>query len=189
MDKASTPEPPEPQTLTVWGLDPGHTTGFACIEIVKGKVVSAFTSSIAWESRMAMLHRLLVLHARPDGASALPAPEVLVIEDFRLYATHASAQVGSNFPSVNVIGATQALLWSRTLDLGRKPIKDVYQMASSIARIQLPLSVIEKTKTQHERDAISHILYYLINTHRPRFLRVREELEHYASGIPTAGGG
>jgi hypothetical protein len=142
-------EPPH----IICGIDPGETTGFVlmCLTSTKGDydVIKAF--EIPWGRRFELrnlLHKYL--------------PDVLVIESFRLYEHKAKDQIGSDFPSVRVIGITEAYMYE--LDC----LKAItYQPAHVTARVQvLARHVGVIGSSEHVKDAYKHLRYYLVTKHR-----------------------
>lgn len=90
--------------------------------------------------------------------------DVFVIEDWRLYATHAKTMIGSTFPSVQFIGAVK-------LVARRYGVKVVMQGASikrvADARLKVDRPDIYDLVTRevahkdgHDQDALRHLFYY-----------------------------
>lgn len=148
------------------GIDPGHTTGFCMVDekpkagIDDFQVVSV--AQIPWEKRVSFFIALFNgTFANNKGESQLP--EIVVIESFRLRPGRAMEQVGSEFPSVRVIGIVEALT---ALCLPERPLL-VFQEPGVIGRVGiLPKHEEQLRGLVHAGDAYRHVRYYHLTTGR-----------------------
>lgn len=134
----------------VLGIDPGRTSGVCILrthEPDRGfDVVKSY--EISWSSRFEFLPLIssLALQCQP------PQRLAIVIESFRLYPHRARQQIGSAFPSVQIIGIVEtAAFIAGVLDT------IVYQPSSNISRVEVlhPVGV-----SPHVQDAYKHARYY-----------------------------
>lgn len=115
------------------GVDPGATTGVAIVDYTKDqREVMVYGEVPLWED----LDTLMDVHK----------PMLIVIEAFRLYRHKAMAQVGSDFPSSQVIGVVRYLADHRGLTV-------VQQGASEIKTATKP---DKDYSSSHVRDALRH---------------------------------
>lgn len=129
------------------GIDPGGTTGLCLVEWDGGRDYRVIQSlEYPWTARFAI----------PDWVVA-SKPDVVVMEAFHLYAHEAQNQIGSDFPSCQVIGAVEYLLYEYKM-LGRL----VYQPAFNTKGVKIPKdheAVIGGS--EHRKDAYKHLRYYI----------------------------
>jgi len=135
--------------MIIVAIDPGFTTGVAVGEVIHPKQFDLInTYSLLWENRF-------------ETSTILDQykPEVVVMEDFRLYRHKAMDQVNSPFPSARVIGSVDAFCWQRGIRVAMQP-------ASVMSRV----GILSKDKDAvgsilHIGDAYKHLRYYtLMNT-------------------------
>lgn len=144
--------------MQVLGIDPGQTTGVCTLETFptrKGysnyRVVLA--EQIPWETRKSDLLALL-------RGSSQPQPDYIVMESFRLRPGRAMEQVGSTFPSVEIIGLVEGFVYALGLNI---PI--YYQEPAVISRVQILPEHEEFLKGKvHASDAYKHVRYYLVRS-------------------------
>lgn len=141
----------------VLGVDPGLTTGW-CVVQVEDDLPAGFivlsSGIVKWNERLRLLPSLIDLH-RPDYT---------VVERFTLYEHKAQDQVGSDFPSSQVIGAVDLWLNYRQLS------PPILQGAGLIAG-RPPVKVLEEHepllhKSEHGRDAYKHCRYFICAARR-----------------------
>jgi hypothetical protein len=142
--------------MNVLAFDPGQTTGFCMLKNCEGqhRVYSLLEAGqIVWERRLFDVNALLTgIYSR-----TLPRPDVLVIESFILRPGRAMEQVGSTFPSVQVIGIIEGIRFTRELK-----IPMVMQTPSCISRVQILEEHQDRLKGMvHAQDAYRHARYYL----------------------------
>ena len=124
--------------MIVLGIDPGQTTGVVCL--VNGEV--DFTQEVPWDLRLSSFCDMFKV-MRPD---------LIAVESFHLYPHRAQSQIGSIFPSVEVIGIVQAFAWTFFWDV---PI--VWQTASMIKLVAiLPEHQRLVKHSEHLQDAYKH---------------------------------
>jgi hypothetical protein len=88
--------------------------------------------------------------------------DVVIIEEFRLYACKAAAQSGSPMATAEMIGAMKWIAWSA-------PVPVVMQPASikkPTERQALARGLVCNVKSRHAADAWLHLVYYLLRTHQ-----------------------
>jgi len=138
--------------MRLLGIDPGRTTGI-CIANDNDGLIVEHVEEVLWDDRFMFLSLLRTL-ADASGPLQLSA---IVVESFHLYQHRAKQQVGSDFPSVQVIGIVEAaafLYASSTCPI-------IYQPASSIARTEvLPQHKLSVGGSEHTKDAYKHVRYY-----------------------------
>ena len=143
--------------MIVLGVDPGQTTGFCLLKNCQGRqrVYSLLEAGqILWDRRKLDMYALLSGTYR----TRLPVPEAIVIESFRLRPGRAMEQVGSTFPSVQVIGNIEAFQFALSLSV---PL--IFQEPSIISRVEiLPEHEDRLTGKPHAQDAYKHARYYLV---------------------------
>lgn len=138
--------------MKIAAFDPGRTTGYCVVDFHDndvGKILDM--QEITWDERFRILPILAnkSYGQRPGGPFAL---DVIVVESFHLYNHEFKHQVGSEFPSVRVIGIIEAGCWNYDLlhllhfippsskkyvkvlnedvaKCGSEHIKDAYQLA------------------------------------------------------------
>lgn len=139
-------KPLNQQTIMAW--DPGGTTGL-CIGVRDSSAPGGFTvlesHAIRWERRFVAIRACIEQHQ----------PTHTVIESFTLYKHKAKDQIGSDFPSSQVIGIIGAYLYMCGLEA------PVFQPASLIhgrPEVQLlPQHEPLLGSTAHQRDAYRHL--------------------------------
>lgn len=135
--------------MKIIAVDPGYTTGIAIGQSHAPKMFDVIeTIELHWEQRFDMLELL-------DRYT----PDVVVMEDFKLYAHKAESQINSPFPSARVIGSMDAFCWQRSVKVAMQP-------AVCIARVAVLKQHVEAVgSSPHTRDAYKHLRYYvLMNT-------------------------
>lgn len=160
----------------IMGVDPGRTTGVCLIQEQERDFWVVTSWQIPWEQRVTFFVALFSgAFADPNGVILLP--EIVVIESFRLRPGRAMEQIGSEFPSVRVIGivetlaeivpqliALQTLIPAMTAKMVKKPLL-VYQEPSIISRVEiLPEHKEELSGLIHAQDAYRHARYYHLTT-------------------------
>lgn len=130
---------------TLLSLDPGTTTGYAVVEATESSLEVIKAGTILWNDRFYDLQELV---------NEWPYDHIIV-ETFRLFPHKAMSQIGSHFPSAQVIGIIEFLLWHRGyLD------RLVYQNPSIKARTQVMDDSIPNIT--HVQDAYRHARYFAI---------------------------
>lgn len=134
------------------GVDPGKTTGICVAERVAvanpGHPFEVlYTAEIMWETRIHELRELFQVYNDI---------EAIVVESFRLYPHAAQSQIGSDFPSVRVIGTIETVL--EISDIAA-PI--VFLPASIHKRVLIP-EWLPHYSSAHVRDAYALVKYYYL---------------------------
>jgi len=120
--------------MKILAIDPGESTGIAFLDTTKPNEISGTVVHL-WE--------------KIDHIIWTTRPDIIVIEAFRLYRHKAQAQIGSWFPSVQVIGVVKYLA-----ERAQIPIAE--QMAS-VAKF-LPRN--PRIRNAHVQDAWRHAEAY-----------------------------
>lgn len=124
-------------------FDPGKTTGIAMLDSdyhIRTMITDSLTE--IW----------LLLHEHN--------PSIIIYESFVLYAHKASAQIGNDFPSAQVIGVLKLYAELNNVVLYAQPAASAKQLISDQALQRLgsyPIST-------HARDAKRHLCYWLITS-------------------------
>jgi hypothetical protein len=145
--------------MRIVSFDPGERTGFCEALVSKDDGIQIVkTCMIVWSERFTVGRRL-------QGTMEAPLPDAIVVEAFALYSFRAKQQVGSTFPSAQVIGIIETYAYQLgVLD------KVHFQMASMISRVRiLPEHATLIGRTEHERDAYKHLRYYVVTHHSDGF--------------------
>lgn len=143
--------------MYIHAFDPGKTTGHVVLRAVKkGELEVCLSDELTTYQEYALAAEHLV---------RFPDPHIVVIEAFRLYKEKARDLVGSLMPAAESAGIIKYLCWQYKVEW-------VEQMASckmAFSRSEVVAQVLPGymlPKSQHERDALQHALYYWFNTGR-----------------------
>lgn len=141
--------------MIVLGVDPGKTTGVCMLRT--GKTIEVIMAEqIPWETRLEDFWALLTATFREE----LPVPQYIVVENFRLRPGRAMEQVGSTFPSVEIIGLIEAFGY-----VTKNFFQIVYQEPGAISRVAiLPEHAHFFTGLQHAADAYKHARYFCVTS-------------------------
>ena len=140
-------------------FDPGHTTGvcLASVNYLDGRVAALSvmeSASIPWDGRFQAIKHYLRRYRY----------DYCIVENFRLYRTHAKSQINSEFPSSQVIGAIGYACWERNINIH-------FQMAGERKRVKVDERYYEalggltrnrKPKSQHRWDAFQHLRLFAV---------------------------
>ena len=124
--------------MKVLAFDPGVTTGVACLIEKDGE------AEVVWTEEIGMWYTA-------ETKIRIESPDVLVVEDFRLYPGKAKFLGYNDMPSAQVIGVLKYLAAKYDIPL-------VLQMAHIKEHVPADLKEI---KGDHMRDAVRHGVYYL----------------------------
>lgn len=139
---------------TLIAIDPGLTTGIVVGRTDGDRLLVDSAYVIKWDGRFECLWRLL--SSRPDH---------IVMEDFRLFNHKKDSQVGSVFPSVQVIGTVDAFAWS--LQLSDRI--HIQQPADRIRVAVLPQHESTVRGITHTVAAYQHLrLFAIVHLKAPR---------------------
>lgn len=129
-------------------LDPGITTGYAVF--IGGRI--HLTGTMDWEDPKRGVNQLYYLFERFF-------PNILVCEDYRLYASKAKAQIGSQMKTVKIIGAIELIC-------SQQDIKIVKQMAVTgkgfVTDDRLKEWGMYDKVNRHARDAVRHGCHWIL---------------------------
>lgn len=133
-------------------FDPGLTTGFIDVDVSDdGGFRVVKSCEIAWSSRFSIGELL-------QWNEVVPQPSAIVVEKFTLYAHRSKDQIGSDFPSAQVIG----IIETYAHQLGLLDVVH-YQMASVMSMVRiLPEHYPYLIKSEHARDAYKHMRYFIV---------------------------
>lgn len=144
--------------MLILAIDPGLTTGACMIATTADGFRVVSVEEIPWNQRFSRL-TALVQNMQEPSIIGLPSQSVaFVIESFRLRQGRAFEQSGSDFPSCQVIGIFEYLLWSRSvLHLLKK------QEPGAMSRVQvLPEHEQHVLGSEHRKDAYKHARYFYV---------------------------
>ena len=137
-------------------FDPGQTTGyFSCTGIdYKARTIrDADSHEIMWGNHECEIRSVLMAFK----------PEVIVIETFSLYRGKAKQQIGSTFPSVEIIGVIKAYVSEHMPNT-------VIVMQPAWAKERTIRAYEDSVKGvvgPHCRDAMRHFVYYAVTSMIP----------------------
>ena|SRR3990167_5816485 len=158
--------------MRIVSFDPGKTTGVCCLATSSWppNPSTTFTTNIAdddYEDLMAVWKRLCIF--QPLGETAVyslpyqPPPAsmglAIVIESFRLFPDKARAQIGSDFPSSQVIGQLKLLAYQTGLTT-------CLHFQNPDIQTMWPVNKLKKFgytfsgMTAHETSALKHAIHY-----------------------------
>ena len=142
-------------TKIIAGFDPGGSTGYCFGQLDESRL--GFTvkrcNVIAWKDRIPAI-RALLGHFRPD---------IIIVEDFALYASKAKDMVGKRMQSSEVIGIIGTYIY----EFGLPDMR--LMMASSISRTEVPadhlkfLPNLVAVQKEHAMDAYKHVRHYVVS--------------------------
>lgn len=130
-------------------FDPGKTTGSILASVRDYReFVILHAEDITWGSFLSSLANQLVSCD----------PQVIIVEDFRMYASAAEHLIHNDFPAVKTIGRIEGVA-----SILLPEVKIVLQMPS----IRKSVRILDEHKeslvgTHHAKDAYKHLRYYLI---------------------------
>lgn len=146
----------------VLALDPGERVGWARADVAADGTWKNTTYGITGLRDMAIKVAAVLI---PD--SHMSAYDVVVCEDWRLYATHAKQMVGSSFPSVKFIGAVQLCCWLSGTKLklqGAREISPDAPAMKAMASLRPELHELcfapGRHDDNHHQDALAHLWAY-----------------------------
>lgn len=140
----------------VLAIDPGETTGYVIANVEDKKTFQILEQGekIHFDKSRDKEPRLLELYNWLKEVD----PDILIIENFKLYAHKASAQIGSEFIPVQLIAI--AKFWA---EKNKKPYH--LQMASQAKGFvndeKLKFKNLYYKGYKHSRDAMRHLIYFL----------------------------
>jgi hypothetical protein len=136
--------------MRLLAIDPGGTTGLCLIQLDRGWDQFELIESVEfpWLERFHMYD-----YIRRVGA------DIHVIEEFRLYRHEAMNQVGSDFPSCQVIGAVEYLLEEK----GKR--KNLFYQPAYVTKsvaIEKRHEAMVGKDSEHRKDAYKHARYWVL---------------------------
>lgn len=134
----------------VVSFDPGYTTGvFTCDGVREDMTfINPQSFEIPWNRRFEMIAEIFTRHQ----------PDVVVVERFSLFRGRAKQQIGSTFPSVEIIG----VISTYRNDLCPSA-EIVTQPAWAKERTIRKLEESCSCRGPHTRDAMRHAIYYYVS--------------------------
>lgn len=127
--------------MLVAGIDPGGTTGYCLIQAPMQLIYYG-----EGEDRAKLLAWIL-----------LNRPDVIVVEDYRLYPGMGEATAWSNFPAVKVISALEELCEREGIELIKQSTSNKERITDKI----LKKAGLYKPSYPHANDAMRHALFFL----------------------------
>lgn len=128
----------------ILSIDPGQTTGYAVATVFNRRDFELLElGQFTWDERFRL-------------GELIKTVQTVVVEEFRLYRHAKENQVGSNFPSVHIIGIVDTYCHQ----YGDIPI--VLQPASVRQNVSVLPQHRELVKSPHMEDAYRHLRYYAL---------------------------
>jgi len=124
-------------------VDPGETTGWAVFDGQRLEAAGEFHV----DSPLLFDH--LISHKRP---------QVMVVENYRVYGHRAQQHIGSEVPTIQYVGQLKYLAAAYNLPI---VLQMAYQ-AKSFAKDQRLIDLGMWHASKHARDAIRHGVYFLM---------------------------
>lgn len=163
LDNHITSIPDEPDTpINIISFDVGNTTGVVVAECYG---IDDFAIDLVMQFDYNNVHSTL------NNLFINNQPDIIIIEDFRLYAHKANAMINNQFIPVRVIGAIESAVYY--YDMGNtlprlQPMQNtsiVYQLAQEI-KGKPPVKILSKHEgvlsgLKHAKDAYKHLRLYL----------------------------
>lgn len=142
--------------MRILAIDPGKTTGVVVAEIQDHEVTGIVQQfELGWEERFMLIP--FIQGMRPEQGAPQQFSEI-VLEAFRLYPHEYRRQVGSDFPSVRVIGIVEAAAYLAggldSITLLPAGVKSKVAVLEDHGRVLL--------RSEHVRDAYKLARYYAI---------------------------
>jgi hypothetical protein len=153
-------------------LDPGNKVGWARAEIDDLGNWSAVEHGITplWAMVDAVGEAQDV-----EGFGAGKSYDVIVCEKWRLYASHAKVMIGSEFPSVQFIGAIKLICKLTGTKYVSQDAKDQAPGGVGLARLEVDYPKYYELATRpvahddgHDQSALAHLAAYSFRTYGPR---------------------
>ncbi len=155
MEKQSKKPTPTPYLQSgdiVVGFDPGLSTGM-CVARFFPQLPLRFeilrSDVLMWDTIEAATKHTLEPKAHQ--------PRIAIVERFTLYRHKAQDQIGSSFPSAEVIGIIRTWCFLFGLEMVRQP-------ASVLERVGIPAEHAPQImRSPHARDAYGHVRYFILD--------------------------
>lgn len=132
--------------VTAW--DPGDTTGFAIWNVADGKATPVGMGQCSMEG---------ITEAWKEIASGYGSPDVVIVEDFRLFRGRAVQQAGSQMKAPQGIGSLRTLAELVDAQFVVQPA-NIKATAKKQAKITIP----SDHSLSHEWDAYLHGFHWLL---------------------------
>lgn len=146
----------------VLAIDPGQTTGVVVAELQNYEIASIVQQyEMGWARRFELIPLVAGLCASDGGTP--PQCSVIVLEAFRLYPHEHRRQVGSDFPSVRVIGIVEAAAFICGFDLN-----NLFLLPAGVKNkvAILPQHAPLIMRSEHVRDAYKLARYHAVMLRR-----------------------
>ena len=131
--------------MIIMAVDPGDTSGIAVCSVAEH--MSTFTI---------LYHEDISLWRGVEAVIDIYHPDVIVVEQYKLYPHLAAAQSFSTMVASRVLGAVEEIAERRGILL-------IEQSASVGTKIRLPEHIFRQTGkywTEHTKDCVKHITAY-----------------------------
>jgi hypothetical protein len=160
-------------------FDPGEMTGWAKAHVTGGRLYITDHGYDPWpivDDRFSD-----TIDALLASNGGLPEPWHVIWEEWRLFRKHAMAMVGSDFPSVQAVGAMRAHV--RRAQRNGFPQITLWRNAPAHKEVvdgwMGGTGYLPKSNVDHNRDAIRHLCYHFLHPERP-FKGKPEQIERLA---------
>ena len=159
VDTMQTQKPSPHRDQRILSFDPGHTTGWAFFhhgELINQGQIDTTSIANCIENAMPILHDY--------------APEIVVMEDYRVYKWRQKQHVGSEMLTTRIIGSLETLAIQ---DFVNHVVKQPAHVAKGFCTdAKLKEWGMHQPGMRHARDAIRHGCYYIL------FGSIRKEDQH-----------
>lgn len=146
-------------TQRIYAFDPGGTTGVAVMSMPPGNV-NAYMGTIATSTltyAATFIHIEGVLRAQFKAGTLTPASVIFVFERFRLRPEARMQLTWNDFPAVEKAGYIIYMAARLKVELVEQSPAIMSHWADRILRKECPIPL---PGTEHEKDAIRHLLHF-----------------------------
>lgn len=152
--------------MVILGLDPGETTGTTIFEIPKEVKTIPVTGNMQQYMKYS---GELKTWEEIQNVKDQYKPDIIVFEEFRLYAEKAQSKTRSDFPEVKIIGQIELIASISNIPTFKQNASIVKNFYTDDKLKALNLWI---RGNKHARDAIRHVLYfYDFNRHKVELFR------------------
>jgi hypothetical protein len=135
--------------------DPGVTTGLVIVRYIGGTNFDVLRAEeVKWADRFSTSRNTIASYSQMT-----PRP-IIVCESFYLRADEASNQVGSDFPSCQLIGIIEC--WCYEFSLGDRFYKQNPDVKSRTGILERHYNLV-KSPRDHMKDAYQHARYFIVH--------------------------
>ena len=142
--------------MLLFAIDPGKTTGICVAEWYPHDLTFRVTVSldVPWDGQKDITDAIIEL-AREYGRTQM----TVLIESFNLRKNKAQALIGSDFPSIEIIGRVRECCERIGVDM----IRQAPACTAKVHILDQHRDVIDYRSSEHRRDAYKHLRYYVVS--------------------------